>query len=152
MYSHKGLDLGHTWWSSGFPYFLQFQCQFGNKEFMIWATLSSWSCFCWLYIASPSLAAKNIISLISVDHLVMSICRVFSWVVGRRCLLWPVHSLGKTVSLWPASFCTPRPNLPVIPGKRKQEGIGGQTHWNHTHRKLVNVIILGPQPCLTQWN
>ena len=33
---------------------------------MIWATVSSWSCFCWLYRASPSLAAKNIISLISV--------------------------------------------------------------------------------------
>jgi len=30
---------------------------------MIWATVSSWSCFCWLYRASPSLAAKNIISL-----------------------------------------------------------------------------------------
>ena len=33
---------------------------------MIWATVSSWSCLCWLYTASPSLAAKNIISLISV--------------------------------------------------------------------------------------
>ena len=33
---------------------------------MIWATVSSRSCFCWLYRASPSLAAKNIISLISV--------------------------------------------------------------------------------------
>ena len=33
-----------------------------------------------------------------------------------------------------------------------QEGIRGQTHWNHTHRKLVNLITLGPQPCLTQWN
>ena len=32
---------------------------------MIWATVSSWSCF-WLYRASPSLAAKNIINLISV--------------------------------------------------------------------------------------
>ena len=31
---------------------------------MIWATVSSQSCFCWLYRASPSLAAKNIISLI----------------------------------------------------------------------------------------
>ena len=30
------------------------------------------------------------------------------------CLLGPVHSLGKT--LCPASFCIPRPNLPVIPG------------------------------------
>ena len=27
----------------------------------------------------------------------MSMCRVFSCVVGRGCLLWPVHSLGKTV-------------------------------------------------------
>ena len=32
-----------------------------------------------------------------VDHLVMSMCRVFSCVVGRGCLLWPVHSLGKTI-------------------------------------------------------
>ena len=53
-------------WSSGFPHFLQFQSEFGNKEFMIWATVSFQSCFCWLYRASPSLAAKNIISLISV--------------------------------------------------------------------------------------
>ena len=27
----------------------------------------------------------------------MSMCRVFSRVVGRRCLLWPVGSLGKTL-------------------------------------------------------
>ena len=33
---------------------------------MIWATVSSWSCFCWLYRTSPSLAAKNLINLISV--------------------------------------------------------------------------------------
>ena len=32
-----------------------------------------------------------------VDHLVMPMCRVFSCVVGRECLLWPVHSLGKTL-------------------------------------------------------
>ena len=48
------------------PYFLQFKSKFGNKEFMSWATISSWSCFCWLYRASPFLAAKNIINLISV--------------------------------------------------------------------------------------
>ena len=46
----------------------------------------------------------------------MSTCRIFSCVVGRGCLLWPVRSLGKTLSLCPASFCTPRPNLPVTPG------------------------------------
>ena len=57
--------------------------------------VSSRSCFCWLYRASPSLAAKYIINLIlvltiwwcpciesSLDHLVMSMYRVFSCVVG----------------------------------------------------------------------
>ena len=33
---------------------------------MVWGTVSSWSCFCWLYRAAPSLAAKNIINLISM--------------------------------------------------------------------------------------
>ena len=32
-----------------------------------------------------------------VDHLVISMCRVFSYVVGRRCFLWPVHSLVKAL-------------------------------------------------------
>ena len=64
---------------------------------MIWATVSSWSCFCWLYSASPSLAAKNIFSLILVLTIWWCPCVVFSYVVGRACLLWPVHSLGKTV-------------------------------------------------------
>ena len=53
-------------WSSGFAYFLQFKSEFGNKEFIIWARVSSQSCFCWWYRTSPSLAAKNIINLISV--------------------------------------------------------------------------------------
>ena len=58
-------------WSNGFPYFLQFKSEFCN-EFMIWATVSSWSCFCWLCRASPSSTAKNIINLI----LVLAICDV----------------------------------------------------------------------------
>ena len=66
LYNCKGFDSGHTWWSSGFPYFLQFKSELGNKELMIWATVSSQSCFCRLYRASPSLATKNIINLISV--------------------------------------------------------------------------------------
>ena len=39
LYNHKGFDLGHTW---------KFKSEFGNKESMIWATVSSRSCFCWL--------------------------------------------------------------------------------------------------------
>ena len=45
----------------------------------------------------------------------MSMCRVFSCVVGRRCLLWPVHSLGKTLLAF-ALLHSIRPNLPVTPG------------------------------------
>ena len=63
---------------------------------MIWATVSSWSCFCWLYRASPSLAAKNTINLISVLTIWWCPC-VEPCVVGRGCLLWPVHFLGKTL-------------------------------------------------------
>ena len=92
---------------------LQFKSEFGNKEFMIWATVSSRSCFCWLYRASPSLAAQNIISLISVLTIWWCPCVESS----RGCLLWPVHFLGKTlISLCPASFWVPRPNLPATPG------------------------------------
>ena len=45
---------------------VKFKSEFGNKKFMICATVSSQFCFCWLYRASLSLAAKNIINLISV--------------------------------------------------------------------------------------
>ena len=33
---------------------------------MIWTTVSSQPCFCWLYRTSPSLAAENVINLVSV--------------------------------------------------------------------------------------
>ena len=55
----------------------------------------------------------------------MSKCSVFSGGGGRGWLLWPVRSLDQEnalvlcpalpISLCPASFCTPRPNLPVTP-------------------------------------
>ena len=55
--------------------------------------------------SAPSLVFANSVfdckeenqSDFGIDHLVMSLCRVFSYVVGRGCLLWPVHSLGKTL-------------------------------------------------------
>ena len=53
----------------------------------------------------------------NIDQLVKFMCRVFSCVVGRGCLLWPVHSLGRTLLAFAMlQFCTPRPNLPVTPG------------------------------------
>ena len=108
-------------WPSGFPYFLPLKSEFCNKEFMIWATVSSRSCFCWLYKASPSLTTKNIINLILA--LMIFVLMILIWwcpwvviscAVGRGCLLWPMCSLGKTVSLCPVFFfCTLSPNMPV---------------------------------------
>ena len=66
LYSHKAFDYSHIWMVLFFRYFLQFKSEFGNKEFMISATVRSKSCFCWLYRVSPSLAANNIINLILV--------------------------------------------------------------------------------------
>ena len=52
----------------------------------------------------------------SIDHLVMSMYRVLSCVVGRGCLLWPVRSLGKTLLAFVLLHSVlPRPNLPVTP-------------------------------------
>ena len=67
---------------------------------MIWATVSSQSYFCWLYRVSPSLAAKNIINLISVLIIWWCSCVKCPLVVGRGCLLWPVHFLGKTLLIF----------------------------------------------------
>ena len=64
---------------------------------MIWATVSSQSCFCWLYKASSLLAAKNIINLILILTIWWCPYVVFSCVVGRGCLLWPLCSLDKTL-------------------------------------------------------
>ena len=65
---------------------------------MIWLIVISRSRICWLYGASPFWALKNIINLIfSINHLVMSIIRIISWVVGKGCLLWPACSLDKTL-------------------------------------------------------
>ena len=81
---------------------------------MIGAAVNSWSCFCWLYRAFPSSPAKI---WFWCDHLVMSMCRIVFCVVGRRCLLWPMHSLGKTVLAFALlHFVLLRPNLPVTTG------------------------------------
>ena len=62
---------------------------------MIWAIVSSQSCFCWLYRASPSLAAKTIIDLISVLTIWWCPCIESSLFAGRTDaeaeapVLWP---------------------------------------------------------------
>ena len=77
---------------------LTFSFSFCNKGFMMWATVSSQCCFCWLYRASLIFGCKEYNqSDFGIDYLVIPMRRVFSFVVGRGCLLWPVHSLGKTL-------------------------------------------------------
>ena len=84
---------------------------------MIWATVSTWSFFSLTVSSFTIFGYKEYNqSDFSIDHLVMSMCRFIFCVARRGCLLWPVHCLVNSVSLFPASFCTPRPNLPVTPG------------------------------------
>ena len=72
--------------------------------------------FCWLYIASPSLAANNIINLISVLTIWWCPCIVFFRVFGRELTMTSAFSWQHSISLCPASFYTPKPNLPFTPG------------------------------------
>ena len=65
---------------------------------MIWATVSSWSCFCWLYTASPSSAAKNIINLILVLTILWCPCIEPSLVLLEDQLPASVGSLKKQES------------------------------------------------------
>ena len=81
----------------GKPNTLQFKSEFGNKELMIWATVSTWSCFCWLYRASPSLAAKNMINLILVSTIWWCPCVESSLLLLEEGVFYPVHSPGKTL-------------------------------------------------------
>ena len=79
---------------------------------MIWATVSSQSCFCWLCRDSPSLAAKNRINLILV--LTIRWCLLCCW--KRVFTMTSAFSWQNSISLCPVSFCALRPDLPVTPG------------------------------------
>ena len=96
-------------WPSGFPYFLQFKPEFCIKKFIFWTIVSSRSCFCWLsYRASACLATNFIINLI----LVLTIW----WCWKRVFAMTSMFSWQNSVKFCHAAFCTPSPNLPVIPG------------------------------------
>ena len=86
---------------------------------MIWATVSSWSYFCWLYRASPSLAAKNKINLISVLTIWWCACAPVSLEKGV-CYDQPVltkHAKSLTKLLaFALLYCSPKPNLLITSG------------------------------------
>ena len=60
---------------------------------MIWTTVSSRDCFCFSIFGCKEYNLPNF----GIDHLLMSMNRVVSCIVGRGCLLWPVHSVGSTL-------------------------------------------------------
>ena len=116
---------------------------------MIWATVSSQPCFCWRYRASPPLAAKKIINLISVLTTWWCPCVESSLVVLERVFaMISEFSWQNSVSLCPASFCIPRPNFPVTPGISrlptfafhspimKRTSFSGVSSWR-SHRSLL---------------
>ena len=83
---------------------------------MIWTTVSSWSCFCWLYRASPPLAEKNIINLILALTIWWCPCVECSLVLLEKGVCYDLCVLlQNSVNLCSASFCTPKPNFPVTP-------------------------------------
>ena len=82
---------------------------------MIWAKVNSRSYFCWLDTISPSLATKNAINLISV----LTVCQHPCMCKAISCVVFAMitaFSWQNSVSLCPASFCSPRLSLPIIPG------------------------------------
>jgi len=86
---------------------------------MIWATVRSRPCVCWLYRAFLYLAAKNIISLILLLTIWWCSCVELSLVLLEEGVCYDMTSAfswQNSVSLCPLSFCTPKSNLPVIPG------------------------------------
>ena len=112
--------------------------------FMVWATVSSRSCFCWLYRASPSLAAKNIISLISVLAIWLCPC-----VESSLCCWKRVFAMSSSISLCPASFYTPRPNflyihtnVKCIHGIRKEIEGNDEAYWKNINKILPSSYIL----------
>ena len=80
---------------------------------MIWAAVSSRSCFCWLYRASPSLAAKNIINLISVLTIWWCPCVWWWpwwwwWPWFKKCLYHPPSEVAQSCpTLWDPVDCSP---------------------------------------------
>ena len=66
---------------------------------------------------SPPLAAKNIISLILVLTIWWCPCVESSLCCWKRVFaMTSAFSWQNSIRLCPASFCIPRPNLPVTPG------------------------------------
>ena len=100
LYNHKGFDLGHTWmayWFSLFSSILNFAVRSSWSEPQSVPCLVFADCIVLHHLCCKEYNQSDF----SIDHLVMSMCRVSSCVVRRGRLLWPMHSLGKTLLAFP---------------------------------------------------
>ena len=90
-------ELNWTEWPSGFSYFFHLSLNLAIRS--SWSEPQSDTSLIFAECIELSIfgCKKYYQSDFGVDHLVMSICRVFSFVVGRGCLLWPVFSISKTL-------------------------------------------------------
>ena len=84
-----------------FPTF--FKPEFCYEELVIWATVSSRSCFCWLHTASPSSATRNVqFTLIHGPNIPGSYAVLF---YSIRFYFHPRHIHNWTLfPLWPSLF------------------------------------------------
>ena len=80
---------------------------------MIWATVSSQPCFCWLYRASPSLAAKNIISLILVLAIWWCSCVESSLVLLKESVCYDQYILLAKLLAFALFILYSKANLPI---------------------------------------
>ena len=128
-----------------FSCFLQFKSEFGNKEFMIWATVSSQSYFYWLYRASPSLAAKNIINLIFIfmiwwsPRVVSSLMLLEEGVSNDQGILLAKLLLAFAL----LHFVLLRPSLSVTPGISRLSTFVFNPLWWNGYLFLV-LVLEGP--------
>ena len=77
-----------------FPAFFSLRLTFAMRSW--WSEpVRCRSCFYWLYTASPSLATKNVINLISVLAIWWCPCIKLPGLLKKGILLWPMHYLGR---------------------------------------------------------
>ena len=129
---------------------------------MIWATVSSGSCFYWLYRVSPSLATKNIISMILVLIIWWYLCIDLSLVLLGKgvCydqyvllaeLCWPLpcfilYSKFKLACFpgisWLPAFAF---QLPIM----KRTSLFGVSSRKYCRSSASLALVVGTQTCIT---
>ena len=109
---------------------------------MVWAIISSQSCFCWLYRASTSLAAKNIINLTSV-------LTIYTWHPCVECSLVLLeegvcYQFSSVTQLCPTLCDHINHSMPGLP-----VGVGVLTSsWSSPKLMSIELVMASSHPIL----